>query len=662
MVIAALKTTTLLTTAPLVAVAEFADQAVVVVYLLGSLVLGLYASRWLRGPQSPSAGEAEAGDQASDREDDYFLAGRRVPGWVNGVSFAATALNADVGPTYCGLAVVIGLPVAFFYLPRFALAWMIAAVLFAVRWRQLGVRTGPEFYAVRFSGSRTRIMRIYMALFMVLVNMVPWIGAGMLGVHKIFGPAFDIDPLAASWGVDPKLVTLGMVMPVLMLYVWTSGFAGVVVTDVMQSLVIVGASLMLLGAVFLEHGGPTGLADALRTSLPPEQAAEALSTWPIWDHAVLGPIVVLTWLIVPTVGRGGIVDLEGQRLFSCKSDRDAAHMNVWGLIGLCFMLLLLTLPALGLLVNHPELYTAPPAEREKAYELLLSEYLPTGLFGIALAALLASVMSTISSHLSYGSQTLLHDVLRPLLPGRRWLAPGTASAVWAGRLLMLVILGLGVIVTFNATSLIGIAIVLAGMYGATATVYWGQWWWWRVNFWSWLTAMVGGPITYALLGGVTLGGTPLVPGLLPRWAWWAEQVQKGPAAADGMAMLQAAIGMALTLVAWVAVTLCTQPEPLDVLMRFYKRARPMGLWGPVRKACLAQHDPAWTPPPTGLLVSGLGVAVIGAVAVGAGTLALSVATVGRWGEATLFAIAALMLGALLSRLLDKHLVSMDASR
>ncbi|MEO1497717.1 MAG: sodium:solute symporter [Planctomycetota bacterium] len=633
-------------------------------YLLGSLVLGLYASGWLRSGGEASAdavGADEASTDKPDSEDDYFLAGRRVPGWVNGVSFAATALNADVGPTYCGLAVVIGLPVAFFYLPRFALAWMIAAALFAVRWRQLNVRTGPEFYAVRFGGDRTRIMRIYMALFMVLVNMVPWIGAGMLGVHKIFGPAFQIDPLAAEWGVDPKLITLGLVMPVLMLYVWTSGFAGVVVTDVMQSLVIVGASLMLLVMVLWQHGGPMGLSEAIVAAQPATDSAEILSTWPVWGHRVLGPLVVMAWLVVPTVGRGGLVDFEGQRLFSCKSDRDAAHMNVWGVVGLCFMLLLLTLPAMGLLVDHPELYHAEPAEREKSYELLLNNYLPTGLYGVALAALLASVMSTISSHLSYGSQTLLNDVLRPLMPNSKSLAGGTPTAVWAGRLLMLVILGLGVVVTFNAQSLIGIAIVLAGMYGATATVYWGQWWWWRVNFWSWLTAMVGGPLIYALLGGVSLPGVA-IPGLLPQIDWWAAQLEKGQSVRDGMAMIQAALGMALTFAAWVTVTLVSKPEPMATLKAFYKRARPMGAWSPVREACLADDDPSWKVPPTGLLTGGLGVAVVGAVMVASGTLAFSVATVGRYGEALGYVLVAAATGYVFKRLFDKHLVRMDASR
>lgn len=627
-----------MTSAPLLAVAATSDRVLVAVYLLGSLALGLAASRWFRSTST----------RGQDSEDDYFLAGRRVPGWVNGISYAATALNADVGPTYCGFAVVVGLPIAFFYLPRFALAWMIAAVVFAVRWRQLGIRTGPEFYALRFSGRRTRFVRLYSSLFAVLVNMAPWIGAGLLGVHKIFGPAFEI---------EDKATTLSIVLPVLMLYVWIGGFAGVVVTDVMQTAVIVLASVVLATAVLLEHGGPSSLAAAVQATQP-DNADDILSTWPVLDHRVLGPLVVLAWLIVPTVGRGGSVDLEGQRLFSCKSDRDAALMNVWAVIGLFVMLLLLTLPSLGLLVKHPSLYLAEPAEREEAYALLLNEYLPPGLYGVALAALLASVMSTISSHLSYGSQTLVNDVVRQVFPSMKIIAPGSRGSVWAGRILMLVILGLGVAVTVHAESLIGIAIVLAGMYGATATIYWGQWWWWRVNFWSWLTAMVGGPVVYAVLGGLNIGSWR-ISGLLNQIPGWAESRGVSESAAQRMDMQQAALGMGITCLAWIVVTLLTRPEPMETLVEFYRRARPMGLWKPVIEQCLAE-DPQWQPPPRGLLLEGLAIAVVGATAVSSGVLVASVAFVGRWSEAAFFAVAACGMGYWFVRLFNHRMDRLDA--
>ncbi|MEM9354171.1 MAG: sodium:solute symporter, partial [Planctomycetota bacterium] len=98
------------------------DAIVVGGYLVLSFGFGLFASKLLK-------------TEGAEGEEGYYLAGRKVPGWMNGISYAVTAMNADVAPTYAGFAVVVGLPIAWFYLPRFALAWMLAAMLFAVRWR-----------------------------------------------------------------------------------------------------------------------------------------------------------------------------------------------------------------------------------------------------------------------------------------------------------------------------------------------------------------------------------------------------------------------------------------------------------------------------------------------------------------------------------------------
>ena len=317
------------------------DVAVMVFYLIASFGIGIVASRML---------------STSQDEEGFYLAGRRMPGWVNGVSYAVTAMNADVAPLYCGLTVVIGLPVAWYYLSRFAFAWLLVSLLFAVRWWYLGIHTGPEFYSLRFGGHGAKVVRILSAVFSVAVNMVPWLGAGLLGVHKIFSPIF---------GIESKATTLAMVLPVLVGYVWISGFAGVVVTDVLQSLVIVLASLFLLIAVLNDFGGPSGLAGAI-TEAHPEEHSEILSVFPVPGHEVLGPLLVLAWLIIPTIGRGGNVDLDGQRLFSAKSAYEAAKVHIWAATGLFVMLLLLTLPSLGILVNNRNCITLRSAKAKRS--------------------------------------------------------------------------------------------------------------------------------------------------------------------------------------------------------------------------------------------------------------------------------------------------------
>ena len=158
--------------------AQSIDLAIIVVYLIVSFAIGIISSRWIT---------------TGTDEESYYLAGRSMPGWVNGISYAVTAMNADVAPLYCGLAVVIGLPVAWYYLSRFAFAWMLVALVFAVRWWYLGIRTGPEFYSLRFGGNRAKLVRVVSAVFSIAVNMIPWLGAGLLGTHKILGPVFGIE-------------------------------------------------------------------------------------------------------------------------------------------------------------------------------------------------------------------------------------------------------------------------------------------------------------------------------------------------------------------------------------------------------------------------------------------------------------------------------------
>ncbi|BBO33874.1 sodium:solute symporter family transporter [Lacipirellula parvula] len=600
------------------------DLLVIGAYLATTLIVGLWAHRlW---------------DTGHEDEESYYLAGRRVPAWMNGVSYAATAINADVAPLYCGMAAVIGLPVAWFYLSRFGLAWMIVAMLFAARWRQLNIRTGPEFYALRFGGRGAKFVRVYTALFAVAVSMVPWIGAGLLGTHKIMQPVL---------GVDSKWVTLACVVPMVAGYVWVSGFAGVLITDVFQSAVIMVASACLLIAVMVQAGGAEPLAESIRAAHPTEHA-EILSTLPTPEHEILGPLLVVAWLIIPTIGRGGSVDLDGQRIFSCPTPREAAKVTIWGQLAMFVMLLLITLPVLGMLAKEPDLYHATRSDREQIYGRMLTAYLPPGVLGLVVAGALASVMSTISGYLNYGSQTIVNDVLRQLFPNAAILDARNPRVLWVGRMVTLVILLAGVWVMYASDSLFQIAMVISGMFAASAAYYWAQWWWWRANLASWIAAMVGGPIIYFVLGS-----------LLPQSSWWQSQLATGEAAADAMAMLHAVIAMAITTLLWAVVALLTKPESDETLTSFYLRARPMGLWGPVREMIRAQESAAAAHElptlPSGLLRGGFLAAIVGAAWIGAGVLGLSQLAVGHWLAAGGLLLAAAAGGLAFYKLFDWHM-------
>jgi Na+/proline symporter len=289
--------------------------------------------------------------------------------------------------------------------------------------------------------------------------------------------------------------------------------------------------------------------------------------------------------------------------------------------------------------------------------MMLIEYLPAGVLGLVVAGGLASVMSTISGYLNYGSQTVVNDVLRQLFPQAAILDPRHPHVLWVGRGITLAILLAGIWVMFASDSLFRIATVISGMFAASAAYLWAQWWWWRANLASWVAAMIGGPVAYFALEW-----------LLPKSDWWASRLAAGEAAADGMAMLHALIATVVTTVAWVAVALLTKPESGETLTSFYLRARPLGWWTPVRQMISAaetnQRAGASTPlPPVGpplLLAGGFGVAAVGAAWVAAGVLGVSQLVIGNWALATALLGAAAGGGIAFRYLFDWHLDRLEA--
>jgi solute:Na+ symporter, SSS family len=337
-------------------------------------------------------------------------------------------------------------------------------------------------------------------------------------------------------------------------------------------------------------------------------------------------LVVLAWFLAANIGYGGNLQTEGQRVFSCRSPRESMKAMVWAEAILFFMLLTLTLPVLGLLPLYPEMYMAEPAQREEAYGMLLRDFLPVGLLGLALAGLTASVMSTIDSHLNYGAQIMTNDVARVFNPSMT-----EKQGLLFGRLVTIVIIGASIVVVYYSKSLIDIAVTLLGLFGSTLAFAWGQWWWWRVNFRAWIAAMVFGPIIYLSLGP-----------LLEFIPWWENYGAQSHSAQQVLGMLQAAMGMAISAVVWIVTALVTKPEEMSVLKDFYKEAHPMGLWGPVRRAIIEEEGAATLPPARLMIAPGLGVAMLGTTWISLGILSLSQLYVGFYSRGILMAVAAVL--------------------
>ena len=549
----------------------------------------------------------------SDTES-YFLGGRKIPGWLNGISYAATSMNTDVAPAYSGMTVITGAFIYWWYISRFSIAFMIGAVLFAALWRRLKLITSPEFYEIRFSGNPAVAIRSWVAIRSVFISIIAWTGAGLLGLYKIAQPLL-------GWNM---FTTFAIIIPIIVFYVLLSGYIGVVLSDFFQTLIIIISSIILMYLVLKEFGGESGVLQGpenLKNALVNQFGKGVISWHPPKSHELLGVVGIIAWMIGTSVGYGGDVApmsgaMEGQRILSCKNTKEASKMYIWTEITLFLMLSLLTLSSLGAMVKWPGLHDGT-INKELAYGMLLNQYLPTGFLGLAVSGILASVMSTISSNMNFGAQVFVNDFYKRLFVKKA----SEGHYLVIGRVIATMIVVLAIIVAVYAENVIDIAVFMLGISAAELTANWAQWWWWRFNGKARLAASFGGPIIF----------------IINKFIIFNYFINLG----DDTAYAVVLSSMAVTFVFWVIVALLTKPEPEEKLIAFYKRAKPMGWWGDIPKKAGFEK-----PSKPQKIFKGIAIAIIGAIAISAGTIAFNSLYIARW-EVASYAGVILLVGGIM---------------
>jgi Na+/proline symporter len=526
------------------------DYAVILAYLLMMLGIGLYYRQF-----------------AGKNLDNFFLAGRSVPGWLNGVSYSAALVSADSACGYGGLATVTGAFVCWWYLSRFGLALFVGAVLFAVFWRRMGLFTSLEFYELRFSGKPAALMRFWIAFRTSFIAMPAWTGVTLLAACKIMEPVAGMS----------KTATLLWVIPVSFLYVFLAGYKGVVVSNLIQMVIFTIGTLAVALLTLAHFEGPSALAQQLMAEYG-EAGAEMVQLVPPVDHDVFPLAAALAWMLGQTIGYGGDAApmggaVEGQRILSTRTPREAVTMYIVTAFTLFTFVLLVSLPCIAAPLIWPEL-RSEGYDRELAYGLLMKKMLPHGLLGLAVAGMLAGVMSTVSDNLNFGGQVMVSDLYH------RWIAPNASQRhlLHAGKVSMCLILGMALLVVFRVEFMFNVAVFMLQLSAAELPANWAQWWWWRFNGKARVAASFGGAAIFCL---VVLGPQAL------RWA--------GVAGASALIIpwwWQTFLVMGLTTLLWVTVALLTEPEPESLLNDFYRRVKPLGSWAPVRErvaAALGSH-------------------------------------------------------------------------
>lgn len=546
--------------------------------------------------------------RASTDVGQFFLSGRSLPWWLAGTSMVATTFAADTPLAVSGIVARDGIAGNWIWWNA-ALGSTLAVFFFARLWRRAGIVTDVEFAELRYTGRAAAFLRGFRALYLGLpVNflIMGWVN---LAMAKILLVTLGWDRLTAV------LVSLAFTG----IYTSLSGLWGVVVTDFIQfTLAMLCAIALAWFALRLpEVGGIDGLQAALPEStfrfLPTigtngVDAAQTIALPLASFIAFLGVQWWASWYPGSEPGGGGYV---AQRMMSTQNERHSLIATLWFTVAhYCLRPWPWILVGLASLVLYPNI-----TDREAGYVMVIRDHVPAGWRGLILAGFFAAYMSTIGTQLNWGCSYVINDFYRRFIKSNA----SEAHYVRASRLTTLLLMILGGIVTFYLESIRQAWEFILESGAGIGLVLILRWYWWRVNAWSEVAAMVAPAIGFAYLKLFT---NIVFPNSLFYLVTW-------------------------TTACWLLVTYLTQPEPLSHLTAFYRRVQPSGPgW---RHITDAAHLPAPEPITTMLINWIAGWILVYATLFGVGTILLTSVI-----AATPYAIAASIAAVIINRNLSKQ--------
>jgi Na+/proline symporter len=503
------------------------DWTIIGVYFLLSLAVGIWASK-----------------QAGKDTRSFFLAGRNMPWWLLGVSMVATTFSTDTPNLVTDLVRQNGVSGNWTWW-AFLVTGMLTVFVYAKLWHRSGVLTDIEFYELRYSGKAAAFLRGFRALYLGLVFNVLVMGAVSLAAIKFGEIVLGL----------PGWVTLTIACSITLAYSTLGGLKAVIITDFVQfTLAMIGSVWGMMYILGLPQIG--GLSNLLTHS----NVVGKLALFPdmsdpnVWVPVLLVPLAVQWWASYypgSEPGGGGYI---AQRMFSAKDESNAvsatflfnaAHyaLRPWPWI----------LIALASLVVFPELkdlqsaFPNLPADKlghDVAYPAMLT-LLPSGLLGLVAASLIAAFMSTMSTQVNLGASYLVNDFYQ------RFIRPDASEKqlVAVGRMFTVISIILGGGLGLMLTSA-GQAFNLLLMIGAgTGLIYILRWFWWRINAYTEIVAMLSSLI---IAGYMNFGNVDLDS--------WQKIV----------------IGAILTTIIWITATFITPADDEETLLKFVKKVNPGG--------------------------------------------------------------------------------------
>ena len=545
---------------------------------------------------------------------EFFTSGRSAPWWLVGVSMVATTFSTDTPNLVTNLVREHGVAQNWAWW-AFLLTGMTTVFFYARLWRRSGVLTDLEFYEIRYSGRPATFVRGFRAVYLGLFFNCIIMAAVNLAAAKIAN-------VLLAWPMSRTLVVCAVLN---VAFAATSGLWGVLVTDFIQFGIAMTGSFAAAWFALKrpEVGGLSGLlaqTPASTLALLPD-----FGDWTLTLSILIVPLTVQWWSVWYPGAEPGGGSYIAQRMLASRTERDAlagtfffnvAHYALrpwpWIIVALSSMLVF---PQLSDISRRLPWVDPRLIGHDMAYPAMLT-FLPRGVMGLMIAGLLAAYVSTLSTHLNWGTSYLVHDVYR------RFIRRGASERhyVAMGRLVTALLMLLAALLTFVLESARQAFELLMSVGAGTGSIYLLRWFWWRVNAWSEITAMVSSFL-------VALG--------------FAVASRYGSTIPSHVALL---ITVGITTVVWVVTAYATPPTDRATLVEFYRRVRPAGPgWTSVRQEAGVPASPDSLP--QALLGWTAGCAFIYSALFGAGS-----ALFGHTGPAIVWAVVFLVSGAALVRI------------
>ena len=490
--------------------------------------------------------------KSSKSTSEYFLSGRTLPWWLLGLSMVATTFSTDTPNLVTDIVRTNGVSGNWVWWV-FLLTGLLTVFVYAKLWRRSDVSTDMEFYELRYSGKAGRFLRGFRSIYLGIIFNVLAMAGVTLAAIKIGAIMLDLS------AIETVLYAGGVTL----IFSTAGGFRGVVYTDFILFFTAMAGSIG--AAVYLVNLPEVGGIDSVINN---ESIADKISMFPdLTDKETLWTLLIIpfavqwwsSWYPGAEPGGGGYI---AQRMLAAKNENHALGATLFfNIMHYALRPWPWIIVALASLVVFPDIASLSEAfpnisedklGQDLAYPAMLT-LLPTGLLGLVLASLISAYMSTISTHLNWGSSYVVNDFYLQLINKNAT----QKELVNVGRLSVVILMIVSSIIAISLTNAYQLFDIIL-MFGAgTGSIFILRWFWWRINAWSEIAAMLSSGIISIALTNESIFNLLFNDNMLPAYMKFPFIVL-------------------VTTSIWLIVTFLTPSDDTDTLVKFYNKTKPGG--------------------------------------------------------------------------------------